>query len=64
MDVFYVRDQLLDEYRVCTAASVEMDDGPIAQHVEDKLDGVEQFAEPCLSLNPTFETGGSASDPA
>lgn len=62
MDVFDVRDQLIEDYRAFTTAFVEIDDSRIKQHVEDQLDRGEQWPEPWLSLNPTFESGGSVTD--
>lgn len=62
MDVFDVRERLIDDYRSFTTAFVDVHDPRIKQYVEDQLAKGDQWPEPWLSLNPTFETGGSVRD--
>ncbi|MDQ6848792.1 MAG: DEAD/DEAH box helicase, partial [Actinomycetota bacterium] len=62
MDVFDVRERLIDDYRSFTTAFVDIHDPRIKQYVEDQLAKGDQWPEPWLSLNPTFETGGSVHD--
>ncbi|MDF9717349.1 DEAD/DEAH box helicase [Nocardioides sp. ChNu-99] len=62
MDVFDVRDQLIDDYRSFTTAFVDIDDARIKEYVADQLERGEQWPNPWLSLNPAFELGGTVSD--
>lgn len=62
MDVFGVREQLIDDYRSFTTAFVDIRDKRVRQHVADQQDKGEQWPEPWLSLNPAFATGGSVTD--
>jgi len=62
VDVFKIRDQLVDDYRAFTSGAVEIRDRRIAQHVSELLDGGAQWPDPWLSLNPSFETGGTISE--
>lgn len=62
MDVFGVREQLIDDYRSFTTAFVDIRDKRVRQHVSDQQDKGEQWPEPWLSLNPAFESGGSVAD--
>lgn len=62
MDVFDVRERLIDDYRSFTTAFVDIHDPRIKQYVDDQLAKGDQWPEPWLSLNPTFETGGSVHD--
>ncbi len=62
MDVFDVRDRLIDDYRNFTTSFVDIHDARIKEHVVDQLERGDQWPEPWLSLNPTFETGGTVSE--
>lgn len=62
MDVFDVRDQLIEDYRSFTTAFVDIDDSRIKEYVADQLERGEQWPNPWLSLNPAFESGGTVSD--
>ncbi|MCM3554859.1 DEAD/DEAH box helicase [Janibacter melonis] len=62
MDVFGVREQLIEDYRSFTTAFVDIRDKRVSQHVTDQQEKGEQWPEPWLSLNPAFATGGSVSD--
>ena len=62
VQVFDVRDAVVDDYRDFTNASIQ----PLAEDVRaflDELsaDGV-QWPDPWISLNPSFATGGTISD--
>lgn len=61
MDVFKIHEQLIDDYRSFTSGSVEVRDRRIRAHVEQQLSEGHQWPDPWLSLNPSFETGGSIS---
>lgn len=58
MDVFDVRERLIDDYRAFTTSTVDIADPRIQQYVSDQLDGDRQWPEPWLSLNPAFASGG------
>lgn len=62
MDVFDIRERLIDDYRSFTTAFVDIHDPRINQYVDDQLAKGDQWPEPWVSLNPTFETGGSVHD--
>ncbi len=59
MDVFSVRDQVIDDYRSFTTASIDIKDPRLKEHYQSELDRDRQWPEPWLSLNPAFEAGGS-----
>ena len=58
MDVFSVRDKVIDDYRSFTTASIDIKDARLQEHYQRELDGDSQWPEPWISLNPAFETGG------
>jgi superfamily II DNA/RNA helicase len=62
VDVFSIRDRLIADYRAFTSGAVEVRDRRIGEHVASLLDGGAQWPDPWLSLNPSFETGGTVSD--
>ncbi len=62
MDVFEVRDKVIDDYRSFTTASIDIKDARLKEHYQQELDGNRQWPEPWLSLNPAFETGGRVDD--
>ena len=59
MDVFDVREQLVEDYRAFTSGFVDVRDERIAAHVNGQLDSGVQWPDPWLSLNPSFASGGS-----
>lgn len=62
MDVFQVRDQLIEDYREFTGSFVDIHDKTIKQHVDERMANGYQWPEPWLSLNPSFASGGTISD--
>src|SRR5215469_12367104 len=62
MDVFRVRDQLIDDYREFTGSFVEIHDSRIRQHVAERMDNGYQWPDPWLSLNPNFASGGTVTE--
>lgn len=54
-----MRDQLIDDYKDFTTAFVDVHDARIKQHINDQLDRGEQWPEPWVSLNPSFQSGGT-----
>jgi len=62
MDVFRVRDQLIEDYRDFTGSFVEIHDKWIAEHVADRMANGYQWPDPWLSLNPNFASGGTVTE--
>lgn len=62
MDVFGVRDQLIEDYREFTGSFVDIHDELIKRHVDERMNEEYQWPDPWLSLNPSFAPGGSISD--
>src|SRR6516225_3887614 len=59
MDVFGVRDRLIEDYRDFTGSFVDIHDKSIADHVRDRMARGYQWPDPWLSLNPNFASGGT-----
>ena len=62
MDVFRVRDRLIDDYREYTGSFVDIHDKHIREHVADRMARGYQWPDPWLSLNPNFASGGTITD--
>ena len=62
MDVFGVRDRLIEDYREFTGSFVEIHDPRIAEHVAERMERGYQWPDPWLSLNPTFASGGTITE--
>src|ERR1022692_3374798 len=62
MDVFRVRDRLIDDYREFTGSFVEIHDPRISEHVAERMARGYQWPDPWLSLNPSFASGGTITD--
>jgi len=62
MDVFKVHERLIADYRSFTSGSVPVRDRRISTYVENQLDDGIQWPEPWLSLNPSFESGGTVAE--
>ena len=58
MDVFRVRDKVIEDYRSFTTASIDIRDARLKDHYQTELDRDRQWPEPWISLNPAFATGG------
>ncbi len=58
MDVFRVRDRLIDDYRDFTGSFVDIQDKNIREHVAERMARGYQCQIPGLSLNPNFASGG------
>jgi hypothetical protein len=58
VDVFAVRDRVVDDYREFVQGFLRVRDRRIAGHVERAITGGLLWPEPWLSLNPAFESGG------
>lgn len=59
MDVFKVRDDVIDDYRAFTQGFLTIKDPAIREKVEADIDSGLLWPEPWLALNPSFESGGS-----
>ncbi|HEY3282617.1 MAG TPA: DEAD/DEAH box helicase [Armatimonadota bacterium] len=59
MDVFGLREQVVDEYRGYVESFLRIWDGRIGQVVTDALDGGALWPEAILQLNPAYEPGPS-----
>jgi ATP-dependent helicase YprA (DUF1998 family) len=62
VDVFDVREQLIDDYSAFTTAFVDINDARIKEYVDNQLDRGDQWPEPWISLNPMFQSGGTVDD--
>jgi ATP-dependent helicase YprA (DUF1998 family) len=62
MDVFRVRDRLIEDYREFTGSFVDIHDKKIREHVAERMDRGYQWPDPWLSLNPSFASGGTVTD--
>src|ERR1039457_2795204 len=62
MDVFRVRDRLIDDYRDFTGSFVDIHDKNIRDHVVERMAQGYQWPDPWLSLNPNFASGGAITD--
>ena len=62
MDVFRVRDRLIDDYREFTGSFVDIHDKNIREHVAERMARGYQWPDPWLSLNPNFASGGTVTD--
>lgn len=58
MDVFALRDQLVDDYRHYAESFLTIKDDRIRASVEHDLDQGLLWPDPALQLNPAFESGG------
>jgi superfamily II DNA/RNA helicase/very-short-patch-repair endonuclease len=58
LDVFKLRDQLVEDYRHYAESFLAIKDERIREHVERDLDDGLLWPDPALQLNPAFESGG------
>jgi ATP-dependent helicase YprA (DUF1998 family) len=62
MDVFRVRDRLIEDYRDFTGSFVDIHDKSIGEHVRERMARGYQWPDPWLSLNPNFASGRTITD--
>ncbi len=62
MDVFEVHQRLIDDYRAFTTGFVDVRDRRVRAFVAEQHERGAQWPAPWLSLNPSFEPGGSVAD--
>jgi ATP-dependent helicase YprA (DUF1998 family) len=58
MDVFQLRQRLVEDYEDYTRSFLRFRDDRIAQRVNEELDAGLLWPEPLIQLNPSFEPGG------
>jgi hypothetical protein len=57
MNVFDLRDQLVDDYKSYVSSFIEIRDDRIKEHVEEQLNSGLLWPEPLIQLNPAFQPG-------
>lgn len=62
MDVFEIRDEVVDDYRSFAQGFLQIRDPGIRRKVQEELDSGLLWPEPWLALNPSFEPGGTIDD--
>ena len=62
MDVFQLRQDLIDDYRRYVTSFLALRDERIKNHVQSNLDDGRFWPEPRVGLNPAFEPGGWIDD--
>jgi len=62
MDVFDLRQRLVDDYQSYTRSFIKIRDPRIREHVDHALGAGAFWPEPLLQLNPTFLPGGTIDD--
>ena len=62
MNVFELRDRLVDDYRDYTRSFIRIRDPRIKEFVDGHLGAEGFWPEPLLQLNPAFEPGGTIDD--
>ena len=62
MDIFEIRDEVIEDYKSFTTSFVEPRDERIKVHVDQLIDDGGQWPDPWISLNPFFASGGSITD--
>ncbi len=62
MDVFDLRDVLIDDYEQYVTSFMKLRDDRISELVQDNLKAGRLWPDPSIGLNPTFATGGRIDD--
>ena len=62
MDIFDLRQRLVDDYQSYTRSFIKIRDPRIIEHVNHALGAGAFWPEPLLQLNPTFLPGGTIDD--
>lgn len=57
MNVFDLRDRLIEDYSAYIRSFIRIQDERIGQHVDESLDGGLLWPDPLIQLNPSFEPG-------
>ncbi len=59
MDVFHLREQLIQDYSEYASSFIQIRDTRIAEAVHKSLEAEVFWPDPLIQLNPMFETGGT-----
>src|ERR1700751_1186340 len=62
MDVFDVHGRLISDYDAFTTSLVQVRDDKIAAHLTGERERGVRWPDPWLSLNPSFEPGGTITE--
>lgn len=62
MDVFHLRQQLIDDYRAYSESFIKVRDPKIKQRVDEELNSGALWPDPLIQLNPNFEKGRRISE--
>jgi len=62
MDAFKVHEALIEDYRKFTEGFVDIRDERISESVRAQAARGAQWPDPRMSLNPSFESGGTVGD--
>ena len=62
MDVFRLRDRVVEEYSSYIASFIRIKNSRIKEAVQSSLDGGHLWPEPLIQLNPSFEPGESVDE--
>ena len=62
MDVFQLRDDVVDQYAAFVRSFLQVADDEILGYVDGEFDRGRLWPDPMVQLNPGFETGGSVED--
>ena len=62
MDVFDLRNRLVNDYASYTRSFIKISDPRIDEKVKSELNAGAFWPEPLLQLNPTFKPGGTIDD--
>ncbi len=62
MDVFEIHQHLIGDYDAFTTSLVQVRDERIGRHLHEERDAHVRWPDPWLSLNPSFESGGTLND--
>ncbi|HLZ97555.1 MAG TPA: hypothetical protein VKP66_06365, partial [Steroidobacteraceae bacterium] len=59
MNVFELRDRLIDDYRAYVESFIQIRDPRIKAYVQESLSSGVLWPDPLLQMNPAFESGGT-----
>lgn len=62
MDIFALRDKLVEDYNEYTRSFIKIGDPRIERFVTEELNAGAFWPEPLIQLNPSFECGGTIDD--
>lgn len=62
MDIFSLREGLIEEYKSYITSFLHIADERIARYVEDRLDEGSLWPEPLIQLNPSYELGSTVQE--